>query len=53
MPIDSYYDRLDEAEDNRRFQYEKNLRERMESKTFEEKVDFLIEEYIRDKMSKY
>lgn len=50
MPSDSYYDEMDRQEDEYKAERERNLCERMNSKTLEEKVDFLIEQYIRSEM---
>jgi len=40
MPSDSYYDRLDEAEDNRRFQYEKIYEKEWRVKHLKKKLIF-------------
>jgi len=46
MPSDSYYDRIDEAEDKAKNERKRKLVERLNKLTLEEKVEFLMKEYI-------
>ena len=49
MPSDSYYERLDEAEDKATRERKTKLIEGLYEMTLEGKVNFLIERYLENK----